>query len=349
LLLLLLCLSRDLFRLKEVRELLERWVRLTGTGEEVLDAALRMLGVDPREPLYSAKASANANANANGGSAAAVGNGVNATTGAAAAAASSTANTDKAAGAVAGVEAAAAGQAAGGAPSFESDLGGLLDAAKTSPGAASSSGAGSAGVAGSNGGAASAPGAASSSSSGGVAAPPPRPLSSVILAPVSLGSWELKRASERSRAAARESDLRLHTLRELASSSNDAVRHSLGLTPVDNELRQRKRSKALMQRSRKAQAQQLQMQQMQQAQAAAAQQQQQHQQQQALQQALPQPSHASTTAPAPRSMPSKHQTGVSQSLAQQPAHDNMLFLSEQEQSNLTHGGRGALLLTSFEE
>jgi len=56
LLLLLLCLSRDLFRLKEVRELLERWVRLTGTQEEVLDAALRMIGVDPREPLYSAKA-----------------------------------------------------------------------------------------------------------------------------------------------------------------------------------------------------------------------------------------------------------------------------------------------------
>jgi hypothetical protein len=215
LLLLLLCLSRDLFRLKEVRELLERWVRLTGTPEEVLDAALRMIGVDPREPLYSAKAP-KATQGQQGG----------------------------ATSADAGETGGATNLGPNGQPLLfhESNLSGLLDASTKAallhssamgllqnpadggggvPNGATSGTAGGAAPVGS--------GIGAVGGVGGVAAPPLRPLSSVILAPVSLGAWEVKRAQERVKLQAREAARRARTVRDLTTSSNAATRHRIGL------------------------------------------------------------------------------------------------------------------------
>src|SRR5690606_24907094 len=101
---------------------------------------------------------------------------------------------------------AGSGGAAGGGTG-ENSLSGLLDASTKAALAHSAAMGLLPGVGGgANGGGGSGSGAGS-----GLAAPPPRPLSSVILAPVSLGLWESKKAAERVRQAARASARRVRT------------------------------------------------------------------------------------------------------------------------------------------
>jgi len=53
-----------------------------------------------------------------------------------------------------------------------------------------------------------------------------------VLASVSLGAWEVKRAQERVKLEAREAARRARTVRSLTTSSNAAMRHRLGLATV---------------------------------------------------------------------------------------------------------------------
>lgn len=177
LLLFLLCLSPTVLKFKEVRELIDRWARLTGVSEEAVENALRMIGVDPRVATYSGRVAS------------------------------------KAASAAAAAAAAAGGVEGAGASSLLSpsaqmlllDGAGLLDPATKREILAGGGG------------------------SSGPIVPASRPLSSVILAPVSLGEWESKKSQERAKQNARNLSRKLKTLRSLTTSSNAATRLALGL------------------------------------------------------------------------------------------------------------------------